>query len=286
MQGIRAAPACRRILAGVALAAAPLVAAAQSPAQGLLDNAFVLEAGLFGLSSDIRTNVNGPATENPEVNLDARFGKSKDARRARVDALWRVNERHHLRALYFNNDNRRTHVLNQDLAFGEYVFLNGSSATVRDKSEIWELAYEYAFARGPNYELAATVGVHVTDISLQVSGTANTIDASGKVTATGFASRTAEALAPLPVIGLRGGWAVSPQWYLSAQAQVFSLKLNGYDGNWLDLRAGATWMFHRNFGVGLGYNRFDTRLDVRKSDYDGRLKFGYHGVQAFLTGTF
>ena len=37
-------------------------------------------------------------------------------------------------------------------------------------------------------------------------------------------------------------------------------------GYWTDLRVGATWMFSRNFGVGLGYNWFGTRVDVEKSD--------------------
>jgi hypothetical protein len=29
-----------------------------------------------------------------------------------------------------------------------------------------------------------------------------------------------------------------------------------------------------------------TNLDVRKNDFDGRLKSGYSGLQAYLTGTF
>jgi hypothetical protein len=45
-------------------------------------------------------------------------------------------------------------------------------------------------------------------------------------------------------------------------------------------------MFHRNYGVGLGYDRFATRVDVSKNDFDGRLKTSYSGLQAYLTGTF
>jgi long-subunit fatty acid transport protein len=54
----------------------------------------------------------------------------------------------------------------------------------------------------------------------------------------------------------------------------------------LTLSLGATWMFHRNYGLGLGYNYFTSNLDVAKSDFNGQLKLGYSGVQAYLTGTF
>ena len=36
-------------------------------------------------------------------------------------------------------------------------------------------------------------------------------------------------------------------------------------------------MFHRNYGVGLAYNRFASNLDVTKSDFNGELKLGYSG---------
>jgi len=45
-------------------------------------------------------------------------------------------------------------------------------------------------------------------------------------------------------------------------------------------------MFTRNFGLGLGYNRFVTTVDIDKESFDGRVKVGYSGLQLFATGTF
>jgi hypothetical protein len=45
-------------------------------------------------------------------------------------------------------------------------------------------------------------------------------------------------------------------------------------------------MFHEQLGVGVAYNRFFSRVDLDKTSFDGNLKFGYGGVQVFLTGTF
>jgi hypothetical protein len=79
---------------------------------------------------------------------------------------------------------------------------------------------------------------------------------------------------------------VAPQWYLDAYAQFFKAKLQGIDGTITDARIAATWMFHRNMGVGLGFNYFGTDVDVDKSSFDGSLKVGYSGLQLFITGTF
>ncbi len=66
------------------------------------------------------------------------------------------------------------------------------------------------------------------------------------------ATKKGSVSAPLPVIGVRAGWVVAPQVYLDAQAQYFKAKVDDIDGSVLDLRAGATWMFSQNFGVGRG----------------------------------
>jgi len=85
---------------------------------------------------------------------------------------------------------------------------------------------------------------------------------------------------------VRAGWAFAPDWYLEGLGQVFKVKIDGYNGHWIDARAGLTYMFSRNFGFGLGYNRFVTRVDVERSNFNGSARFGYSGLQAYLTGTF
>jgi hypothetical protein len=188
--------------------------------------------------------------------------------------------------VYFNNSTTRNAVLTEDVEWGEYVFKSGSNVESKNKFEVYELAYEYRFIQRPTWELVGTLGVHATDLAVRIQGTADVLDANGNVTSTQFSTKTASVLAPLPVIGLRAGWVVAPDWYLTAQGQFFSLNTGGYDGNWSDVGVGATWMFHRNFGLGLGYNRFYTRVEFDDENFDGRLKFGYNGLRVWLTGTF
>jgi hypothetical protein len=256
-----------------------------TPAQGLLDNRFVVEAGAFIVGTDMKVSLNGNAANDQVIDFNSNLNKPSDATRTRIDALWRITPTQHVRFLYFNNDITRTKTLAQDLSWGDYTFQSGSYLESQSKLTVYELAYEYAFMRKPDYEVAASAGVHYMDMSLQFSGTATYNDGTTTSSAS-FTSKTSNLPAPLPVIGVRGGWAIAPQWYLDAQAQYLQIQSQGYDGYWSDLRAGATWMFSKHFGVGMGYNAFSVNVKVNRPNFDGKLKMGYSGLQAFLTGTY
>jgi hypothetical protein len=188
--------------------------------------------------------------------------------------------------MYFDNANSRTRVLDQDLVWGDYAFLAGSSATFEQEFNVYALSYEWAFVRNPSYELAASIGVHYMDMQFSLAGTVNGTDPDGTPVGGVMRTKSSDLPAPLPVIGLRAGWVVAPNWYLEASGQFFSVKIDEYDGRWSDLRLSGTWMFHRNFGVGLGYNWFGTRLDVEGNDFTGKVKLDYSGLQLYLTGSF
>ena len=278
--------AVRCLLAGTVLAAGANVVQAQTPAESLLSNAFVFNLGGFIVTTDVKAHLDGVSTTNPEVDFNHTFGKASDATRVRLDGLWRITPRQHLRFMYFDDRNERDRVIDQDLHWGDYTFHAGADVNSKTKFNIAELAYEYAFLKEPTYEVAGSVGVHYTKLSLQLSGTATFTDANGVVSSSGFTSKDASAPVPLPVIGVRGAWAFAPNWVLDGSGQLFKADINGYDGRVTDLTANVTWMFNKNFGAGLGYNRFWTTVETTKSNFNGTVEFGYSGVQLFVTGTF
>lgn len=269
-----------------ALGAGSVMAQSAAPAQSLLDNKWVFNLGAFLLNTDLRASLNGQSSTNPEVDFDETFGGDNDATRVRGDVTWRITPVHHLRFGYFNNTTNRSKAIDKVVNWGDLTFDVGAQVDSKHKMEVYELSYEYAFMKQPTYEVSASLGVHYSDVTLQLSGNATITNPDGSTTNQAAAVKSSNIPAPLPVLGLRGGWVVSPNWYLEASGQFFKLDYEGYNGNWSDLRASATWMFNRNFGLGLGYNRFVTRVDVDKNEFNGKLKTGYSGLQAFLTGTF
>jgi len=276
----------RLLLGGALLAATSLVQAQLTPAQSLIQDKFNLNLGGFILGTDVNAHLNGQSTTNPDVDVDRTFGTGGDATRIRADALWRITPQHHLRFLWFNNTDTRSRAIDRDFAWGDYTFKAGADVESKTKFQIFEAAYEYAFYRTPDLELSGSIGVHYMRLSQQFSGTATFTDANGVTTAASFVRKENSVPVPLPVIGFRAAWAFAPNWVLEGQGQVFKADIGGYDGRVTDLRAGVTWMFSRNFGAGLGYNRFSMNVETDKENFDGRIRFGYSGALLYLTGTF
>jgi hypothetical protein len=283
----------KRAVPFVSLAVCALLAAAFSsgaqaqagPAQTLLDGKLVGNLGGFIVGTDTKANLNGSTANNPDVDFDRTFGDS-DNTRIRADLLWRVTPSHHLRFLYFDDSTSRRRVIDEDIAWGDHTFTAGGEVRSKNSFKVYELAYEYAFIRQPSFELNGTFGVHWMDMSIKLSGDAIITDEDGNTTSVSGSGKKGSVSAPLPVLGLRAGWVVAPNVYLDAQAQYFKAKVNGYDGRVTDLRAGATYMFTPNLGLGIGYNRFTTRIESDKEKFDGRLRFAYSGFQAYITGAF
>jgi hypothetical protein len=265
-------------------------ARAGSPAEDLLSDRFVISVGGFVVSSGINGSLLGSAnTGDQQIDFNRQFGTDAAQTRWLGEVLWRITPTQHVRLSYFNDNVESTRSIGQDLPWGDYTFKAGAQVTAQTKFRVYELSYEFAFLRRPNYEIAAVAGIHLDDLTLKLSGNASlTVDTPmGPVEEPAMLTSTSNSVsAPLPVFGFRGDWAVSPRVYLDASAQIFSLSYHGIDGNWSELRAGATWMFSNHFGVGVGYERFATHVDVGKGTFNGRLNWGYQGLLIYLKGGF
>ena len=276
------------LIVGLLLATA--TAQADSPAEDLLKDRFNVDLGTFVVGSDLNGSLRGSAnTNNQNIDFNKQFGTNADQTRWRADVLWRITQRQHLRFMYFSNDIKRTRTIDQDLAWGDYTFVAGGEVTAEQKFSVYELSYEFAFLRADNYEVVASGGIHYDDLTVTLSGNATlTVDTpTGPVQQpTTFTTKQSSVPVPLPVLGVRGDWAVSDHVYLDGSVQVFKLSYQGIDGNWSDLRAGAAWMFNHHFGIGIGYDRFATHVDLNKGSFNGRLNVGYSGVLIYARGGF
>jgi hypothetical protein len=247
----------------------------------LLDDKFMVSLGTFLLTTKTNISINGSAgNQGTEIDTKKDLG-FRDADRIRLDATWRFAPKHKVRAMFFNLAQSNTRNIDHSITVGDTVYPINGSITAKNSISVYELAYEYSFLRRDNYEITASAGLHAIDFgfSLTGNGTVNGVPAQGRTEA-------ASVTAPLPVFGLRGLWALSPKWYIDAQAQYFALKIDNIDGRVTDVRAGLTWMFAEHWGLGAGYNQFVTKVGVEKNSFNGDLKWRYSGAQVFVTASF
>jgi hypothetical protein len=275
----------KRILIALLLG---LTAAGGAAAQksSLIDDKFTLSVGGYLLQTDLQARLDGQSVRNPNVDFDEDLGIGKDASRYRIDGLWRITPKHHLRFMYFDNSSDTRRTISEDIRWGDAVYQAGAVLDSEVEFKIFQFAYEYAFVHTQTYEVAGTIGVHYIDLSLKLAGNAAIVDSNGNVVSRQFETRQSSVPAPLPVFGLRGMWEVAPDLYLDGLVQYFRVSVDNIDGALYDLRAGGTYMFTPNFGVGLGYNLFRTKVDVSRSAFNGRVELGYSGLMLYLTGSF
>ena len=249
-----------------------------------LASKFIVDAGYFFMSTDMRVRVDGETSDSvgSDVDYDDTFGIG-DFDRFRAEASWRIAPRHLVRAMYFQNNRSASRSLERDVTFGDETFPLGVTVNARSELTVAQLSYEYAFLRRDNYELAGGIGVHYLDMALGLDAT---LAAQGG-TASRSLDENATTQAPLPVLGLRGLWRLPHDFYVTAQVQYFYVQFDPYSGSLIDLKASLVWQFADHVGIGIGYNDFGFRFDIEdRHDFDGRLRWDYGGAIAFATFMF
>jgi len=270
------------------MAAGLLAIAANAEAQeqrNPLDASFIVDAGYFFLSTDMRVRVNGETkqdTEGSDVNYDDTFGIG-DFDRFRVDGLWRFADRHSIEATYFQNNRSASRSIDKDIEFKGELYPVGADVAAQSNLAIAEVSYQYAFMRRENYEIAAGLGVYYLDLKLKLDAT---VAVNGQ-TNTRNLDTSASTQAPLPVIGVRGTWRLPHNMYIDAHAQYLYIDYDPYKGRLVDLKASFVWQCTDHVGIGIGYDDFRFRFDIAdRPRFDGTLKWNYGGALAFATVMF
>jgi len=276
----------RALCALTLVAASPFVAshaAAAEDAYDPLTGRGYLAIGSFANSTglDIRLDGASPGALGTEFDWDQRFGL-EDAKRFRVDGVWRFTPKHHLRLLYtdYSQDDRGT--VQTAIQWGDELIPVGAQVTAGLGFEVIEAAYEYAFVSTPRAEISGSIGLHYTTLEARLSAVVTAGGAGGSRTVGGPRS----VAAPLPVVGVRGMWRLGEKVYLDAQAQYFSLAIDDIKGSLYNYRAALVWQPTRRIGLGLGYDAFGVDVDLRQDDFRGKVDWVYRGPQAFVSVAF
>jgi hypothetical protein len=242
-----------------------------------LNDRFSVSLGGFLLNTDTELRVDGESSQGTTINLEDDFGFD-DVDRFRIDGYWRITPRQKIRVMYFDTKRTENRTIDRDIVFQDETYAINTDIRTTFETTVAELAYEFAFLRGDNYEVAGSIGIHNLKFTLGLDVTGNNVNLSE--------SRTAEANGPLPMIGLSGTWRINDKFYIQALAQFFEISYDPYDGRLSDVGAAFVWQPFRHVGFGLGYNEFTTRVDVDDDNFQGRLRWNYGGARIFMTASF
>jgi len=200
-------------------------------------------------------------------------GESRDTI-PRIDAYYRFNERHRINFTSFSIDRagERTIAIDPPIIIGDTEY-SGGALNSDIKYTLYKLGYAYSFYHSSKVELSVTAGINFTDYELKFSN-----DNGANV-------ETAGVTAPLPMFGLRMGYAITPKWSVNYVAESFFIELEDkIRGALINYELNTEYKLFKNFAIGAGLARIGSNLEVDDDDWRGSVSDSYRGYTVF--GTF
>lgn len=194
----------------------------------------------------------------------------------RIDAFWRFGStrRHQLELHYYNADREGSRVLPQDTRIGDRLFPSGAAVNSEIKLQFINVDYSYAFFQDDRIRLAGAVGIHTTAFDFEIDA-----PRFNRTESRSFTS-------PVPVLGLRGEFIITPRWRIKASTDVVYLPLDEFDATVSDSMLAVEYLPLEHVGFGLGVNNVrytvESTSEDEALDVNGKARLQYVGGLAYL----
>jgi len=257
------------------------VLAEEKKADNLPWEKFSLHLGAFisNISSDLRFG----SGIGVDVNVEDLLGMDADTSVFRIDGAWRFtrNRRHRLDFSWYALRRDGNTQIGQDFTIedpedgSEVTIPAGTQVNSHFNLDIYKIAYSYSFFQDNRFDLALSLGVFVMPIEFG-------FNATGLVT-----ERVDESItAPLPVVGFRGDFALTPKWFLRMGTEIFYLEIEQFKGSIYNGKAAVEYKPWKHVGFGLGVETFRVNIEANGEDYPGidfkgEVEFNYIGAQLY-----
>jgi len=191
----------------------------------------------------------------------------------RIDAYYRFNERHRIDFTAFSIDRKGQRTLAFDIDIGEDTFSASETVNSDIKYTLYRLGYGYSFYHSPKVELTLTAGLNITEYDLSFA------------TSSGTKAESAGVTVPLPVVGLRMGYAITPKWSVRYVSEAFFVDIDDkFRGAILNYELNTEYKIFKHFALGVGIARIGVNAEVDDDEWRGEVTDSYRGYSVF--GTF
>lgn len=263
----------------------PVAAQDDSNDHPLLSQKFFVSVGLFRpdqkmeISLDASIDFPQPPQPTPLFDVSQTFGFKDYDETGSAEIGWRFGEKWMLRGQYFRVDNKIQATLQEDVAWGDYVFKVGASVSAGIDMQVTRVFFGRSMRTSNETELGIGLGLHVLAISAFIKGNATVDDVDA-----GFREEAASISQPLPNVGAWYLHAFSPQWAAHARLDWFSAEVGAYDGRIVNAAASIVYAPSKHFGVGLAYNFFELDVKIDDPDWNGSVNAQFNGPYISLNG--
>jgi hypothetical protein len=255
--------------------------ACQAHAQ-TMDDRYWFEAQGYWPQVDTKIAINGAGGRvGSEIDLEGDLDLTDRKTLPAFTAGARIGQRWSVIGEYYGLNRSGSASVSRDITFDDVTYSSGVTVSSGFDTKIYRAAVGYAFLQRDNFELGASLGLHVTQfkVTLQGQGHVGNATAQNEV-------RKRDALAPLPTLGLYGAYAFTPKLTATARVDYLSLKVGDYDGRLTNTEARLNYRVFEHVGVGAGYRYVDYHLKIDKERWNGEMAYKFKGPILFVQAAF
>lgn len=183
--------------------------------------------------------------------------------------------KHNIIVDYFSINRSAIKILGKDIEIGDEVYPIGTQVDSKLYFSIVRAKYNYSFFQDKRVSLGSSIGLFIMPLTFSAK-------------ANGLKSQSTKLVAPLPVLGLRFTFAVTPKLFLKQEADVLYLKVDNFTGSIVDLNFAIEHKTFKHFGFGLGVN--SNKLQIRAAgknypniNFFGDLRMEYTGLKLYAS---
>jgi len=240
---------------------------------------FGIAAGFFLPVNDIsiRVGIKG-GVDGTNIDFQKDLGFPAVATTFLAGFQWRISPRSRVDFTLYKVDRSSDHTLQKDIVFDGNTYPVNASIHTFFNTSIYQISYGYAILSKPKYELGLMIGAHIVGgkVGMSVNG-ANVGNSMAKDF--GFT-------APLPDLGIWGGYAFTPRLAVNLTFDYLALTVNQIKGQLIAYNILFLYKIADPLVVSLGYSGLNFNVDVDREHATGSFKWGYNGPALALTYTF
>ena len=202
-------------------------------------------------------------------SFDEELGGEDSATIPRFDAYYRFNERNRIDYSNFSidRDGLKTVVIGTEITIGDKTYFETETIKSEINYSLSKIAYAYSFYHSPSVEMSFTAGLNITDYEFNYS-----LEDGSNASVNG-------ASAPLPMFGLRMGYAINKNWSVNYISESFFIEIeNEFKGTFLNYELDIEYKFDNKLAIGAGLVRSSIDLELDDSDWSGGLVDSYQGM--------
>jgi hypothetical protein len=231
---------------------------------------FRVTAGFFESINSTKIQVGADGLVNgTEIDFHKDLGFGASFSTFLTNFQWRISRRSRLNLGYFNMSRSATHTLQKDIIFDSTTYPANSPVKAHFNTTIFQFSYGYAIVQKPSYEIGLSIGAHTIAAKVGISLNNQNIGA--------YTSSNFDITAPLPDLGIWGGYSFSKRFAVNLDLSYLSMTVNNIYGRVIAYNLAFSYQLIPRLYLSFAYTGLDFGVKTTRKDVTGDFKWGYNG---------